>query len=151
MIKPKFTPNDIHKAIQKQKDAINKTLVRRLKILGDDCVRIGRTLNTYDDQTGNLRSSIGCAIYANGQSVYENFESIEGGAEGKQKAQDLAKKEGSKYKGNEIALVVVAGMEYAYFVEIKGRDVLEPSEREAVKQLPIILQKLTDKINGANE
>ena len=125
------------------KNAIDELFVKAAKILFDrvqynlnylglDCIRRIRDRNGSDswyDQTGNLRSSIGYAIYSYGQKQIEStFTSVLGGTEGSQKGrkmvEDLAKQYSDTY-----ALVVVAAMEYADFVEaIESKDVLASTE-----------------------
>lgn len=142
MIKPRFNQNDLHKAFLKKKEAINNVLIRRLQILGERCVNHARTLNTYTDQSGNLRSSIGYAIYANSNAIQESFV---GKPEGVAKAKEMASKYARKGP-NEISLIVVAGMDYALYVESKGYDVLTSAEELAKRELPKMLKQLLDNI-----
>jgi len=87
-----------------------------------------KSLDTYKDRTGNLRSSIGYVIYLNGECLRENFEgnfgspgtAEDGKGTGKAFAHQLAKN--NKSKG--IVAVIVAGMNYALFVESNGYDVI---------------------------
>lgn len=77
----------------------------------------------FDDQTGNLRASMGYVIFYNGKLVDQNFEGI---SKGKGIGSSLAKKIGSEYPKN-WAIVIVAGMEYASYVEAKSYDVITGS------------------------
>ncbi len=75
----------------------------------------------YQNVTGNLRSSIGWGVYRNRQLVaLGGFTAIAGGVQGSAKGKALLD-EVEKPKG--YALVFVAGMYYASYVEAKGRDV----------------------------
>ena len=84
---------------------------------------------SWIDHTGNLRSSIGYAIFDYGMKQVESaFASIGSGATGSQEGRkmiaDLAKEYSRVY-----ALVVVAAMNYADFVEaIESKDVLASTE-----------------------
>ena len=96
------------------------------------CVKMvarAKQTNTYQNQSGALRSSIGCVLYHNGVEVYNYFEAEDGekGSEGVEKglayARSIAEEKGNK----PIVAVVVAGMDYALYVEAKGYDVLTGS------------------------
>lgn len=89
-------------------------------------VAAARSLNTYQDQTGNLRSSIGYVIYQDGLKMGEDFEAhpaSESGATGVSTARDLADSVAGEYAGQTVA-VIVAGMNYAVYVESRGFDVI---------------------------
>ena len=96
-----------------------------------DIVNLAKKTNTYEDQTNNLRSSIGFILYDRGELVTENFskagkgikgDGSEGIVEGKRIAEEAAKTYPESLIG-----VIVAGMEYALYVETKGYDVLTGS------------------------
>lgn len=116
-----------------------------LSYLGLLCVRRIRDRSgdeSWYDQSGNLRSSIGYAIYSYGQKQIESaFESVrgssEGSAKGKKMVADLADQYSDTY-----ALVVVAAMDYAEYVEaIDSKDVLASTEIYAKNEVNKHLQK----------
>lgn len=77
----------------------------------------------FDDQTGNLRASMGYVIFYNGKIAKQDFEGV---SKGKKVGEVFAKKVGADYpKG--WAIVIVAGMEYASYVEALGYDVITGS------------------------
>lgn len=84
---------------------------------------------SWIDHTSNLRSSIGYAVYDHGLKEMEStFATLgmgnEGSAEGRRIVKELASEYSKVY-----ALVVVAGMNYADFVEAKeNKDVLASTE-----------------------
>lgn len=103
-----------------------------LSFLGEQCVRRIKDRSAEEswiDQTGNLRSSIGYAIYDYGKKMMQSsFDTVlngsEGSAEGKRFVNELATQFANVY-----ALVVVAGMNYAAYVEaIESKDVLASTE-----------------------
>jgi len=102
-------------------DAFDKTLL--------DVLIQAKTLDTYKDQTSLLRHSIGYQIYDNGELVTQRFEKNarigdgSGADEGITKGQRVAAEVARKYP-NDIVGVIVAGAEYAIYVESKGYDVL---------------------------
>ena len=87
----------------------------------------GEKKQFWEDDTHRLRSSLGYVVYHNGVEVASNFQSTGGsaGGEGVQIGYAVAKEEAAKYPG--IVAVVVAGADYASYVEAKGYDVLTGS------------------------
>ena len=138
------------------KNAIDELFVKAAKILFDrvqynlnylgmQCVKRIRDRSGEDswyDQTGNLRSSIGYAIYSYGQKQIESsFDSVLGGSEGSQKGRKMVEELASRYSDT-YALVVVAAMEYADFVEaIESKDVLASTEIYAKREVGRYLEK----------
>ena len=121
--------------------------VKMLNKVGLDTVKAIRTseVSYWIDQTGNLRSSIGYLIVKDGRIISENFELVNGrGQEGLAKGRSFADELASQYPSG-YALIIVAGMEYAAYVEnIESRTVLAGGTILA-KQL---LQQLIDKYNA---
>lgn len=116
-----------------------------LNYLGLQCVKRIRDRSGDDswyDQTGNLRSSIGYAIYSYGMKQIESaFDSVLGGSEGSQKGKKMVEDLSIKYSDT-YALVVVAAMEYADYVEsIDSKDVLASTEIYAKSQVNRYLEK----------
>lgn len=118
-------------------------LIFRFEQIGEECVKIAREKGSYHDITGNLRSSIGYAIFVDGQTVRqsksERFSGSKGnGEKGASEAQTLLNTLKAKYSEG-VALVICAGMEYAAYVEdVKHKDVLTSAEHVAerlVKEL----------------
>lgn len=129
---------------------INTALIMELQNAGEQCVNHAREVgsgNGFSDQTGNLRSSIGYVIYINGRPYTSSgFKQVTGpkgnNGEGSATGEKLADKLASKYRKG-ICLVVVAGMNYAYYVESKNRDVLSSAEHLADKLIPDLLKQLS--------
>lgn len=120
-------------------------VVYNLSHLGLACVRRVRDRSgkeSWYDQTGNLRSSIGYAIYTYGKKQIESaFESVLNGAEGSSKGKKMVEDLSGKYSDT-YALVVVAAMDYADYVEaIDSKDVLASTELWAKKEVNKYLQK----------
>ena len=111
---------------------IYNEIITTLAYLGEQCVSKIRDRSgeeSWFDQTGNLRSSIGYAVYERGKKTIEAvFNQVLDGSEGTEAGRimvnDLAQKYSSTY-----ALVVVAGMNYADKVEtLDNKDVLASTE-----------------------
>lgn len=136
--------SDVDKRLKDFLRTIEKRQIERLQYLGELCVSHARSIPKeigFTDQTGNLRSSIGYVIFKNGISVHSNYETVLKGNEGVKAGKELSKKVGSKYSDG-IVLVVTAGMNYALYVEAKGRDVLTSAENMAQQELPKMLEAL---------
>lgn len=121
---------DISKAIkelERTRENASSFIVQALETACIEVIQKARTLDTYKDQTHRLRSSLGYVIYNNGDMVASNFQSTGGekGSEGMALAQSKAVETASANNG--IVAVVVAGADYATYVEAKGLDVLTGS------------------------
>lgn len=136
MIIPLFTDSDLQDDIDEfLKQQINKTK-GAFQSVGIDIVNDAKNKGTYKDFSSNLRSSVGFKIFMKNSEISQVFygKNSEGIEKGKSKASE-------NKKGNELQLVVVAGMEYAEKVEIRHEGgVLEnyiniPKIRREIKQL----------------
>lgn len=151
-ITPGFTRNDVKKRCDAFLDAIKRQQVKRLQMLGEMCVAHAREVPPeigFHDQTGNLRSSIGYAVFVDGVAVHSAYEQTLNGATGVKVGESLAKKVGETTTG--VCLVVTAGMNYAVHVESKGRDVITSAEQLAKRELPKMLERLVKNIQRAAE
>ena len=136
-------------------EIIRQEIILAFSKLGEEStarIRDRSAEESWIDHTSNLRSSIGYAVYDHGSKTIESsFATLgsggEGSAEGKRMVQELA----SEYS-KVFALVVVAAMDYADFVEAKeNKDVLASTElwaRSVVDgKLKLALDKAIEKIN----
>lgn len=123
---------DVDKVLNMCLSILKEEIVKELSYLGEEAVVKVRDRSgdeSWYDQTGNLRSSIGYAVYDHGFRLFESmFATVRSGtlgsSEGKRYVESLA----TNYS-KLIALVVVAGMNYAERVEaMKNKDVLASSE-----------------------
>lgn len=106
-----------------------EVMIQAYKAACIEMVNRAKQTNTYQDQTGKLRSSIGCVLYHKGVEVFNYFES-EGGEIGEQGvAQGLsfARNKAEESGDRLLVAVIVAGAEYASYVEAKGFDVITGS------------------------
>ena len=129
MITAKFDIDDLFKNItQNHLPLFIQAITEALERTCMQVVTEAKQLNTYKDRTNNLRSSIGYVIYNNGEHVADHFEAAgvgqEGdGSEGLLKGRQVAEETAAMYPSGIVA-VVVAGEDYALFVEARGYDVL---------------------------
>ena len=148
--------------IDKQVAKYEKLLLNNLHYVGEQCVKAARDLPSpkflnrsrqeipphqphYIDWTGNLRNSIGYVIVRGGNVVsLGGFKSAKGGGEGAAEGKAYAEQLAAKFPQG-IALIVVAGMNYAAYVSAKGYDVLDTAELLAEKLVPQMMKQLSGK------
>lgn len=127
-----FKPEAIEYVLSLIPNIVSEEIIRALSYLGEKCIGKIRDRSgeeSWFDITGNLRSSIGYAVYDHGRIAIESaFNQVKKGSlgvqEGRKYIEDLASKYSQTY-----ALVVVAGMSYAEYVEAKdNKDVLASTE-----------------------
>lgn len=128
---------------------LTNEIIRALTYLGEQCVKRIRDRSPEDswfDQTGNLRSSIGYAVLDHGRkTIVSAFDSIGGATDGPAKGQQLIESLTSQY-ADVYALLVVAGMEYAEFVEAKdNKDVLAATDLWAKQQIQTYMEKAMER------
>lgn len=139
----RFTPTaEIDRYITGRVEAIKKALVYNLCAVGEQVLNAAHLTNSYKDQTGNLRSSIGYVVAVDGEIVQmSSFDTVKEGREGSRGGKEYAMQLVRDFPHG-IVLIVVAGMNYASYVSAKGYDVLESSELLADKLIPQMLQQL---------
>lgn len=97
-----------------------RVILKRLQEIGEEAINTARTSRRYLDQTGNLTSSIGYVILRRGSIINKaGFDKTKEGNEGVKQGESLATSIASDYP-HDFALIVVAGMDYAAYVEAKG-------------------------------
>lgn len=156
----KFDFSDVEPFFEEIEDTILAMLIEA----GENAITTAIESGTYQNITGNLRSSIGYVIAKDGMIIKEGgFRKIQGRGENYQKAQFTTQNgknvsfwargksgdgaEGSK-KGIEFArnliskmpgftIVVVAGMDYASYVNSKGLDVLDSAQIKVITMLQL--------------
>lgn len=121
---------DIRDFVEKRTRDAERVLINVFCRAGEECIIEAKNGGSYTDQTGNLRSSIGYAVLKDGKVVQK-------GQVEKTKDGETGLAEGSGYlerciKANRlrdgIVLIVTAGMNYAEYVEAKGKVVLSSAE-----------------------
>lgn len=153
-IKPNFTKDDVRKRFDAFLNEIEKKQIARLQRLGEMCLVEARTNKGYMMQTGALLSSTGYEVFVDGVAIHSQFDAASGAESnaaetGIKSGQSIAETIGKGTKG--IALVVVAGMNYAAYVEAKGYNVLSSAKHLAERELPRMLEKLISNIKRAAE
>lgn len=133
---------EIERYTDEQIDRLKRVLLRNLFYIGEQCLNKARSTDSYKDQTGNLRSSLGYVVAVDGRVVYQSdFQTVKQGRDGSEKGAAFAKKLVRRFPHG-VCLIVVAGMEYAAHVKNKGYDVLDSSELLADRIMPSMLKQL---------
>lgn len=149
MIKAKTTTDEIQAFFDEAAAIVNEEIANMLKYLGEQCVvriRDRSAEESWIDHTGNLRSSIGYAVFNKGSKIAESaFESVLSGSTGSAKGRSYVNSLASQY-AQTYALVVVAGMSYADYVEaINNKDVLASTELWAKEEIGKYLERAMEK------
>ena len=133
---PMFSMANVAKHIDRFKDSRIQAGIWTLANIGEEFVDKAREhtygppfSKTYEDDTSNLRGSIGYAILFNGEIQQED---LEGKLEGQTAAKELISELAQTYDDG-LVLVGFAGMSYAAAVETLGFDVITGSVPAAAK------------------
>ena len=141
-IKQVTPQREINNYIDSKLETWRKIIIRNLASVGEQVLNAARSTDSYKDQTGNLRSSIGYVIVEDGQVIdVSNFETVKQGREGSRVGSEYIKSLAEKFR-TVIVLLVCAGMNYATYVSANGYDVLDSAELLADRLVPKMLKQL---------
>jgi hypothetical protein len=134
-----FIHNQVNRYLKEVITIVHDEIFNALSLLGEKCIikiRNRSGVESWNDQTGNLRSSIQYAIYEEGKKKIEsNFQKVLNGSDGLREASNMIADLARLYSST-FALVVVAGMNYADKVEaLDNKDVLASTELWAKKEI----------------
>lgn len=142
-----LTPHEkVVEYLQEQIRRRETALLNAFAYVGEACIKEARENGSYIDRTGNLRSSIGYVILRDG-AIYKNggFDANSNsgteGQDGADKGEDFIIELIKEYRKG-FVLIVVAGMEYAAYVEAMNYNVLTSAELLAQQLVPQILKQL---------
>ena len=141
-IKLKTPLSEFDVYIDRKIENARQAIIDRLCYIGSLCINEAREHGDYNNPTGNLRSSIGYVVVVDGQ-VYEKaiVEMTKNGTEGRKEAEAFLSRLASEHKTG-ICLIVVAGMNYAVYVEGRGKNVLTSAKLLADRLVPQMLEQL---------
>lgn len=146
---------EISRYIEERTKVLRQKCINNLIYVGEEAVKEARENGRYVDHTGNLRSSIGYCVLDNGKVINESgFKAETGiytdksgnrhpyeGSHGSEKGRDFLHRIISEHSEG-LVLIVVAGMEYAAYVEAKNLNVLDSAEQLAERLLPQLMKGL---------
>lgn len=134
--------------IERAREGVDNAILEAFAYAGEYAVRGIRTgeMSKWNDQTGNLRSSVGYSVVRKGSVVIESgFDTVLGGAEGSATGKRLINQLAHEYSGYPYVLIIVAGMEYAVYVEaIENKVVLAGGQLWTENNIGKILQGRVD-------
>ena len=135
---------EIDRELSEAYERMMQAVIMNLKVIGEKCVNAARITSQkgrdYTDQTGNLRSSTGYVLAVDGEIVAESsFDVVKNGQQGRDEGKSFAESLVKDHPSG-IALIVVAGKNYAEYVAARGYDVLDSAELLAEQ----LVQKLSD-------
>ena len=129
-------------------EILREEILRAFAYLGEQCVNAARLPhdNNWNDITGNLRSSIGYAVYEEGKTQIQSaFDLVKNGTQGQTEGKRMVEELAGKY-ADTYALVVLAGMDYASYVESKdNRDVLASASLKASSKMQEYMNKAVER------
>lgn len=146
---PADLPRNVREYLNACVKITDERVYRLLAYLGEQCVNRVRDRypeDSWNDITGNLRSSIGYIITRDGNIAtkggFKPTNAPKGnGGKGQQVGEQYAAS--VKPNGAQMALVVVAGMEYAIYVEARNnKDVLASTQLWAQQKANEMFAKL---------
>lgn len=130
----------------KKADRLTTAALQRLGEQAVTKVRDRSARDSWTDRTGNLRSSVGYLLAKGGEAVGESaFNRVGGGSEGSETGRRYAQQVVAEHP-SDYTLAVVAGMDYAQYVESRGKDVLASTVLWAEKELPRVANRLRDNV-----
>lgn len=135
-LKATFKMPVIQKKMDDFAEGARQAIVDNLIKIGKLVVAKAREEGAYNNWTNNLRSSVGFVVVKHGNIIHTDFKrsgngTVDNGDEGQLVGEILAIDLAKETSKNEIVLIVVAGMNYAAYVESRGKDVLSSSEHYA--------------------
>lgn len=141
-ITPQFGNGHIASQVAAFRERVEKATLFQLQYLGEQLATYAKEQHNYTDRTGNLTNSIAYAVVKEGKIVSYGGENQPG------EGADTALKVATEYAAtvsNTFSLIVVAGMNYAAYVEAKGYNVILPAELKARTDFPKVIAQLQEK------
>lgn len=137
--------DEVISAIRLSYDEIVGEVVSGFAEIGERVVGgvVSGELSSWNDQTGNLRSSVGYIVVRDGDVKAEGgFQSYGEADEGPSRGRAYARSLIPLYPAG-VALIIVAGMEYAAYVEaMDNKTVLAQGELETARLVNELVERL---------
>ena len=144
-LKATFNPHAVVQGKMRSFGArFERALLLVLNDLGMELVKTAREEHNYTDRTGNLTNSIGYAVIKGHHILLRGGEGVGTGSDAAMETcVKVASQAPSRY-----TLAIVAGMDYAAYVEAKGYNVLLPAEMQANKEFMPRMKELFAKADA---
>lgn len=137
-IEANFNSDQIRERIERYMRAVEKATLEGLQYLGESLASYAKQNITFTPRSGNLQSSIGYVIVKSGEPI--TMAGFGGSPEGVQEGIKFAEQV-ARETPNGFALIIVAGMNYAAYVEAKGYNVILPAELKAKAEFKPTLER----------
>lgn len=155
-VEVKMDIREIRDYLMREAEKHQARVIAMLRYVGETVVNKIRAsdISEWNDQTGNLRSSVGYIISIDGVPIETSpFPTVDGpkradtSDDGSQIGKSFAESLTALYTHG-IALIVVAGMEYATYVErMENKTVLAQGELEAQRLVSELIEQLNRTTN----
>lgn len=155
IVKTKSSDTKIDEFFKRVANRIKEAILNELMYIGEGCDELIRSKSqeeSWINRTGNLRSSIGYAVYDHGMMYMRGlFDQVMAGSVGQAEGERMTVELAQTYSDT-IALAVIAAMDYADIVEaIDSKDVLESTRilvfNSVEKKLQDALERVMAEIN----
>ena len=120
----------------------------------EDAVTYSVLHKGYKDHTSNLKTSISYSLFYNGELMSQNIGKLakpdksNNGQQGVVSAMEEYCAQPGVVKAQGYSLVIVAGMEYANYVEKKGYNVLYLTKSYTRKQITTLIRNIIDDLRA---
>ena len=138
-ISAKFNVGDVSAKVEAFQEQLNNAILLMLQYLGESLVKYAKESHNYTDRTGNLTNSIGYVVVHNKKAI--SFGGLNQPGEGSESGMKVAMKMADETL-SAFSLIIVAGMNYAAYVEAIGYNVILPAELKAKTEFPAMMEKL---------
>lgn len=131
--------NLIPEAVREFQERVENATVYYFYYMGEKLSKYAKEMHSYTDRTGNLTNSIGYAVVKGGKII--NTGGMMGSSKAKAASLQVLQEMMDRIN-HQFALIIIAGMEYASYVEAKGYNVIMPAELKAKAEMPAVIQRI---------
>lgn len=130
--------------LSQQLQQVEQAICFNFRVIGEGSVNHARKHGAYQDQTSNLRNSIGYVIALNGRIIESEFKRSSGITN---KAAYLANLKIQEMLAGDTGytLLIIAGMNYARSVENRGKNVLTGTEQYLKAEVKAMMKNILSK------
>ena len=135
---------NVSQYLSEKAERFREACLNNLKYVGEQAVNEARSNHRYRNQTGNLQSSIGYCVLEDGKVIFggqDSFEVVNNGTQGLKEGRAFLQRLISEHPSG-LVLIVVAGMDYAAYVEAKNLNVLDSAEQMSERLIPQLMKQL---------
>lgn len=147
----KVTKSSLERTLARLEEAPNVVYSATVEVFASEGAKVveqirNGEMSSWDDQSGSLRSSVGGCVICKGRIVKTfGFDTVLNGAEGARKGKETLARLAVEYARYDVVLIIVAGEEYAVYVEaIDDKVVLSTGLLYLERTLPkLLMERIT--------